>query len=154
MAVRRIFWCFCRIWFLIDPLHDLSSRSDFGFEFAEIFLIEKRLPESARKIVKFENKICSRKTIETFIKTVWYHGKDPDPDPGTVLRIRITFMRIQIRIPLFTLMRFRIQLFTLMQIQIRLFTLMCMRILLLVEGNLRPLVHRPSTAQFRTSTPL
>jgi hypothetical protein len=45
--MRRIFWGFCRNWFLIDPLHYLSSRSDFGFEFAEIFVIEKRLPNSA-----------------------------------------------------------------------------------------------------------
>jgi hypothetical protein len=44
--MRRIFWGFCRNWFLIDPLHHLSSRSDFGFEFAEIFVIEKRLGES------------------------------------------------------------------------------------------------------------
>ncbi len=29
---------------LIDPVHYLSSRSDFGFEFAGIFVIEKRLP--------------------------------------------------------------------------------------------------------------
>ncbi len=35
--MRRIFWGFCRNRFLIDPLHYLSSRSDFGFEFAEIF---------------------------------------------------------------------------------------------------------------------
>ena len=47
MAMRRIFWGFCRNWVLIDPLHYLSSRSAFGFEFAEIFVIEKRLPESA-----------------------------------------------------------------------------------------------------------
>jgi hypothetical protein len=33
-------------WFLIDPLHYLSSRSNFDFEFAEIFVIEKRLPDS------------------------------------------------------------------------------------------------------------
>jgi hypothetical protein len=39
--MRRIFWGFWRNWFLIDPLHYLSSSSDFGFEFAEIFLIEK-----------------------------------------------------------------------------------------------------------------
>jgi hypothetical protein len=38
---------FCRNWFLIDPLNYLSSRSAFGFEFAEIFLIEKQLPDSA-----------------------------------------------------------------------------------------------------------
>jgi len=45
--MRRIFWGFCRNWVLIDPLHYLSSRSAFGFEFAEIFVIEKRLPDSA-----------------------------------------------------------------------------------------------------------
>ena len=46
MAMRRIFWGFCRNWVLIDPLHYLSSRSDFDFEFAEIFIIKKRLPDS------------------------------------------------------------------------------------------------------------
>jgi hypothetical protein len=49
--MRRIFWGFCRNWFLIDPLHYLSSRSDFGFEFAEIFVIEKRIPESPSRRV-------------------------------------------------------------------------------------------------------
>ena len=44
--MRRILWGFCRNWFLIDPLHNLSRRSDFGFEFTEIFMIEKRLPDS------------------------------------------------------------------------------------------------------------
>ncbi len=44
--MRRIFWGFCRNWVLIDSLHYLSSRSAFGFEFAEIFVIEKRLPDS------------------------------------------------------------------------------------------------------------
>jgi hypothetical protein len=33
-------------WFGIDPLHYVSSRSDFSFEFSEIFVIEKRLPNS------------------------------------------------------------------------------------------------------------
>jgi hypothetical protein len=32
--MRWIFWGFCRNWFLIDPLHYLSSHSDFGFVFA------------------------------------------------------------------------------------------------------------------------
>jgi hypothetical protein len=41
--MRRIFWVFCRNWFLMSPLHYLSNRSDFGFEFAEIFIFEKRL---------------------------------------------------------------------------------------------------------------
>jgi hypothetical protein len=45
--MRRIFWGFCRNWFLIDPFHYLLSRSDFGFEFTEIFEIQKRLPDSA-----------------------------------------------------------------------------------------------------------
>ncbi len=42
--MRRIFWGFCINWFLMSPLHYLSSRSDFCFEFAEIFVFEKRLP--------------------------------------------------------------------------------------------------------------
>ncbi len=49
MAMRWIFWGFWRNWFLIDPLHYLLSRSDFGFELAEIFVIEKRLPDSASR---------------------------------------------------------------------------------------------------------
>jgi hypothetical protein len=44
--MRRIFWGFCRNLVLIDPLQYFSSRSAFGFEFAEIFVIEKRLPDS------------------------------------------------------------------------------------------------------------
>jgi hypothetical protein len=47
--MRRIFWGFCRNRFLIDPLQYLSSRSDFVSEFAEIFVIEKRLPDSASR---------------------------------------------------------------------------------------------------------
>jgi hypothetical protein len=42
--MRQIFWGFCRNWFLMSPLHYLSGRSDFGFEFTEIFVFEKRLP--------------------------------------------------------------------------------------------------------------
>jgi hypothetical protein len=42
--MRRIFWGFCRNWFLMSPLHYLSGRSDFGFEIAEIFKFEKQLP--------------------------------------------------------------------------------------------------------------
>ncbi len=51
--MKRIFWGFCRNWFLIDPSHYLSSRSDFDFEFTEIFVIEKRLPDSANRRVGF-----------------------------------------------------------------------------------------------------
>ncbi len=46
MATRRIFWGFCINRFDIGPSHYISSRSDFDFEFAEIFVIEKRLPNS------------------------------------------------------------------------------------------------------------
>jgi hypothetical protein len=42
--MRRISWGLSRNWFLMRPLHYLSSRSYFGFEFAEIFVFEKRLP--------------------------------------------------------------------------------------------------------------
>jgi hypothetical protein len=65
MKMRRIFWGFGRNWFLIDPVYYLSSLSDFGFEFAEIFVIEKRLPdsesrgESAFECVK-ENSVSRR----------------------------------------------------------------------------------------------
>ncbi len=45
--MRRIFWGVCRNWFFMSPLHYLSSRSDFGFKFAEIFVFEKRLPAIA-----------------------------------------------------------------------------------------------------------
>jgi hypothetical protein len=39
--MRRIFWGFCKNRFGIGPLHYVSSRSDFGFKFSEIFVIEK-----------------------------------------------------------------------------------------------------------------
>ncbi len=35
--------------FLMSPLHYLSSRSEFGFKFAEIFVFEKRLFDSLRR---------------------------------------------------------------------------------------------------------
>jgi hypothetical protein len=46
MATRRIFWGFCINRYGIGLLHYISSRSDFDFEFAEIFVIEKRLSDS------------------------------------------------------------------------------------------------------------
>jgi hypothetical protein len=49
--MRPIFRCFCINWFGIGPLQYISSRSDFGFEFAEIFVIEKRLPDSPSREV-------------------------------------------------------------------------------------------------------
>ncbi len=44
MAIKRIFWGFCINWFLMSPLHYLSSPSDLGFEFPEIFVIENDSP--------------------------------------------------------------------------------------------------------------
>ncbi len=44
--IKGIFWGLCINRFLMTPLHYLSSRSDFGFEFVEIFVIKKRLSES------------------------------------------------------------------------------------------------------------
>ncbi len=51
MAMRRIFWGFCDNRFLMSPLQYVSSRSDFGFEFAEIFIIEKVSP--TRRVARF-----------------------------------------------------------------------------------------------------
>jgi hypothetical protein len=42
--MRRIIWGFCRNWFLMSPLHYLSGRSDFGFEFGEIYIFKNWLP--------------------------------------------------------------------------------------------------------------
>jgi hypothetical protein len=42
----RIFGGFCINRYGLGPLHYISSRTDFGFEFAEIFVFKKRLPVS------------------------------------------------------------------------------------------------------------
>ncbi len=44
MATRQIFWGICINRFGIGPLHYISIRSNFGFKFAEILVIEKQLP--------------------------------------------------------------------------------------------------------------
>ncbi len=49
MATRQISGGFCINRFGICPLHYISSRFDFGFEFTEIFVIEKRLPDSTSR---------------------------------------------------------------------------------------------------------
>ncbi len=43
---HRIFRGFCINRFGIGPLHYISSRSDFGLKFSEIFVFQKRLPDS------------------------------------------------------------------------------------------------------------
>jgi hypothetical protein len=47
--MRRIFWGFCINWILKDTLHNILSRADFSFKFAEIFVIEKLLADSASR---------------------------------------------------------------------------------------------------------
>ena len=42
--MTQFFLCFCINRFSLGPLHYMSSRSDFGFEFSEIFVFENRLP--------------------------------------------------------------------------------------------------------------
>jgi hypothetical protein len=68
--MRRIFRGFCRNWFLIIPLHYLSGRSDFGFEFVEIFVFKKRLPAitdmGSRRIVE----LASRRLPASLIRGV------------------------------------------------------------------------------------
>jgi hypothetical protein len=49
MAMNQFFRCFCINRFGLGPLHYISSRSDFGFEFSEIFVFENRLPASVSR---------------------------------------------------------------------------------------------------------
>ncbi len=58
--MRRIFWGFCINRFGIGPL---NSRSDFSFEFSELFVIEKRLDKIAFKY----NFLNISKVIEHYI---------------------------------------------------------------------------------------
>jgi hypothetical protein len=74
--MRQIFGGFCKNWFLIDPLHYLSSRSAFGFEFAEIFIIEadsptQRVGESAFECLT-ENS-ASRRVVDIPPRQVGSH---------------------------------------------------------------------------------
>jgi hypothetical protein len=47
--MNRIFRGFCINRFGLGPLHYISSRSGFSFEFAKIFVLEKRLPVSVSR---------------------------------------------------------------------------------------------------------
>ncbi len=56
-------WVFAEIGSsVMSPLHYLSGRSDFGFEFAEIFVFEKRLPAitdtGSRRLSHFAQKLA------------------------------------------------------------------------------------------------
>jgi hypothetical protein len=71
---NRIFQLFCINRFGISLLHNVLSRSDFGFEFVEIFVIEKRLPALvSRGVDKIAlNKFSSFKTLNNLIGIVYY----------------------------------------------------------------------------------
>jgi hypothetical protein len=64
MATRRIFWDFSIYRFDIGPLHYISSLSDFGFKYMEIFVIEKRLPDSPSRGV--DKIACRYNFFQTF----------------------------------------------------------------------------------------
>jgi hypothetical protein len=51
--MRPIFRGFYLNQYSIGPLHYISSRSDFGFEFAEIFVIKKHLADSGSRGVGY-----------------------------------------------------------------------------------------------------
>jgi hypothetical protein len=57
--MRRIFWGFCINQGGIGPL---PSRTDLGFEFVEIFVIKKQLPDSPSRGV---DKIAYRYTFSS-----------------------------------------------------------------------------------------
>ncbi len=52
--MRPIFRGFCINQYGIGPLHYISRRSDFGFEFAEIFVIKNRLADSVSRKVGYK----------------------------------------------------------------------------------------------------
>ncbi len=67
MAMKRIFWGFSRkkSQLLIDHLHYLSSHSDFGFKFAETFVIEKQLSNSLSRSRRVGFSMSKRKLGES-----------------------------------------------------------------------------------------
>ncbi len=65
--MRRICWFFfCINWILIDPLHYISSLSDFSFELAKIFVIENRLADSASR------KLMILRKLKSYIRRITY----------------------------------------------------------------------------------
>ncbi len=69
--MKEFFQCFCINRFGLGPLHYLSSRSDFGFEFSEIF--ENRLPALVRrKVDKIAWSIHFFKPLNKYIVIVHY----------------------------------------------------------------------------------
>ncbi len=66
---------FCVNRLCIGPLHYVSSHSNFSFKFSEIFVIEKRLPDSTSR---GDNKIAYR---YNFIQTFKYINGDSTLHP-------------------------------------------------------------------------
>ncbi len=82
MAMSRIFRVFCINCIGLGPLHYISSHSDFGFEFAEIFVYEKWLPVSVSRGVDkisywynyFQTWNNSILIVITSLANFWPHG--------------------------------------------------------------------------------
>ena len=71
--MRPIFRGFCINRFGIGPLQHILSRSDFGFEFAEIFVFEKRIPVSvSRRVDKIAYRYNYFKSLNNKILIVNY----------------------------------------------------------------------------------
>ncbi len=65
----------------IGPLHYIASRSDFGFEFAEIFVIEKRLPESFTTCINPCKKVLALKSKKVIVKVSYKIYSEPALEP-------------------------------------------------------------------------
>jgi len=76
--MSTIFRGFCINRFGIGQLHYILSRSDFGFEFVEIFVIEKLLPDSPSR---GDDKIAYR---YNFFQTFKYINGDSTLHPRLI----------------------------------------------------------------------
>jgi hypothetical protein len=72
MTTRRIFWGFCINRFGIGPLHNISSRSDFGFEISEIFVIEKLAESGIRQDTIFFKPLNKSMVIVNYIPGLFF----------------------------------------------------------------------------------
>jgi hypothetical protein len=98
--MRRIFGGFCINRFGVGPLHYISSRSDFGLGFAEIFVMEKRLPDLTSRWLsdsgsrgvadsptRWVGKLSTCRVWESATPRV---GESPTPSRGVVFRLGIS----------------------------------------------------------------
>jgi hypothetical protein len=68
--MRPIFHDFCIFWFGIGLLHYISSHSDFGFKFAEIFVIEKGLPQNGELVSRRLSGLANRGVVDSLTQCV------------------------------------------------------------------------------------